>query len=141
MSSISRVSLEDTLNLIQLARETALARGKETQASLLVPVMKEMRTLAATHRTVERPMIAPSNDILGQSDFRRLLEVTQSRMQPDPQAQELKSAMERNRLIVAMSDGAMADVEIAKQFGITREEVRLVLSVNERSKMYMEVRR
>lgn len=36
---------------------------------------------------------------------------------------------ERNQMVRAMASGGMSDLDIARQLGMTRQEVRLVVSV------------
>jgi hypothetical protein len=159
MSNVSRVSLDDTLHLIQLMRETALAKGRNAQANRLEPVMEEMRGLAKSSQPaqevkpaaqpVAQPVTSPAAGILGQSDFRKLLEVSRTGQQAKPEAaravdpssapNSLASTLERNRLISAMSAANMSDVEIARQFGVSRDEVRLVLNVHNRTNPSDEV--
>lgn len=128
MSSIPRVSLEDTLYLLQLVRETALSRGEEAKAARVAPVVQEMGTLVEKARKAP-PVSAPAAGILGQPDFKKLLEISQKRVVEPPQAGvSAASVSERNRMIAAMAAAEMSDVEIARQFGMTREEVRLVLN-------------
>jgi hypothetical protein len=157
MSNVSRVSLDDTLHLIQLMRETALAKGRNAQANRLEPVMEEMRGLAQssqpanpvqpTAKPAVQPAVAPAAGILGQSDFQRLLEVSRSSQPAKPQAAQsaraveassgansLAATLERNRLMSAMSAANMSEVDIAKQFGVSRDEVRLVLNVQNKMK-------
>jgi hypothetical protein len=44
--------------------------------------------------------------------------------------------MERNRLIGAMSEANMSDVDIARQFSMSREEVQLILSAQQKTRNY-----
>jgi len=132
MNSVNRVSLEDTLKLIQLVRETALAKGREAQAKQLAPVMEEMQQLVATTKKNQPGAPQPKGD-LGQEDFQTLLKISQARASAEPANTSVSSVMERNHLMQAMSAGSMSDIEIARQFGVTREEVRLVLSVQKDS--------
>ncbi len=129
MNNLPKVSLEDTLYLIQLMKETALSQGLQAQASRLTPVESEMRGLVSNARQAQ-PAAAPASGILGQSDFKKLLEVSQSRAAAGaaPGAPSASSALERNRMIQAMASANMSEIDIARQFGVTREEVRLVLS-------------
>ena len=73
---------------------------------------------------------------MGQSDFKTLLNVTQSRVNQAPTVDSTAAVMDRNRLIGAMSEANMSDVDIARQFSITREEVQLVLNVQQKNKVY-----
>lgn len=133
MSSIPKVSLEDSLYVLQLAREAALAQNRQAQAKRMAPVVEEMRNLAGPSAQVSTP---PSTGVMGQSDFKALLNVTQSRVNQPAAGDSTASVMERNRLIGAMSEANMSDVDIARQFSITREEVQLVLELQQKNKAY-----
>ncbi len=136
MSNIPRVSLDDTYTLLQLMRETALVKGRQAQADKLNPVMEEMRSLVQSAKkagSVAAASASPAGGILGQADFQHLLELSQARpAAPTPPAPAV-DPLERNRMVTAMAAAEMSDVEIARQMGMTREEVRLVLSVQQRS--------
>lgn len=128
MSEIPRVSLIDTLNLIQLARETALARGADEQADRLKPLVNGMQNLVSQSRQ-NTPKAHPG--IMGQEDFKKMLETAQSK--PVAQATDYPQYVaERNQLIQSMAAADMTDLEIARQMQMTREEVNLVLSISER---------
>ncbi len=133
MSPISSDLLNDTLSLIALAREAALAKGNQAQADRFAPVAKELHTLvnetrAGQSTTVNAapPPAAPSG-VMAESGFQALLAASQSKNQADP----LSTALERNRMVSAMGAGGMSDLDIARQMGMTREEVRVVLSIGE----------
>jgi hypothetical protein len=134
MSNIPRVSLEDSLYVIQLARETALAQNRQVQAKRMAPVVEEMRSLVSN--PPQSTTIPPSLGVMGQSDFKTLLGVTQSRVNQTQTVESTASVMDRNRLMGAMSEANMSDVDIARQFSITREEVQLVLNVQQKNKSY-----
>jgi hypothetical protein len=134
MNNIPRVSLEDSLYVIQLARETALAQNRQAQAKRMMPVVDEMRSLVSN--PTQSLTTPPSTGVMGQSDFKTLLNVTQSRVNQPQTADSTASIMDRNRLIGAMSEANMSDVDIARQFSITREEVQLVLNVQQKNKSY-----
>jgi hypothetical protein len=71
---------------------------------------------------------------MGQSDFKALLNVSQARAnQPMQVVDSTAAALERNRLIGAMSEANMSDVDIARQFSMAREEVQLVLNVRQKN--------
>ncbi|GIV64388.1 MAG: hypothetical protein AB1457_07580 [Chloroflexota bacterium] len=136
MSNIPRVSLEDTYTLLQLMRETALIKGRQEQAEKLNPVTEQMRTLVQNSRKTDQaaaPLHQPSAGILGQADFQQLLEVSKSRPATQPPSVSNSDPAERNRMIAAMAAAQMSEVDIARQLGMTREEVRLVLNVQQRS--------
>ena len=46
-NNIPKVSLEDSLYVLQLAREAALAKNRQAQANRMNPVVEEMRGLVA----------------------------------------------------------------------------------------------
>jgi transcriptional regulator with GAF, ATPase, and Fis domain len=127
--------LNDTLNLVQLARETALAQGKDAQAQRLSPVVKDLRSMVNTSREsqphTEQKPAAPSG-ILAQNDFKTLLEAAKKTPSAAKSVQSGNS-VERNQMVMAMSAGNMSDVDIARQLGMTREEVHLVLSVGQKA--------
>ena len=134
MTNIPKVSLEDSLYVLQLARETALAQNRQAQARRMMPVVDEMRSLVTN--PAQTASIPPSSGVMGQSDFKTLLNVTQSRVNQAPTVDSTAAVMDRNRLIGAMSEANMSDVDLARQFSITREEVQLVLNVQQKNKVY-----
>ncbi len=130
MTNISRVSLEDSLYVLQLARETALAQNRQTQANRMGPLVEQMRGLVANPPQTTTP---PSTGEMGQTDFKTLLGISQAKAsQTQSVVESTSSALERNRLIGAMSEANMSDVDIARQFSMSREEVQLVLSFQQR---------
>ena len=130
MASISSVSLNDTYRLVQLARETALVQGRTAQAKRLSPVVDQMRELVKTKPAAQTQPTAVGG-VLQQSGFQKLLEVSQAAKADGSTAQtSVNSVMERNRMVMAMSSADMGDVDIARQMGMTRDEVRMVVSVN-----------
>ena len=134
MTNIPKVSLEDSLYVLQLARETALAQNRQAQATRMMPVVDEMRSLVTN--PAQTASIPPSSGVMGQSDFKTLLNVTQSRVNQAPTVDSTAAVMDRNRLIGAMSEANMSDVDIARQFSNTLEEVQLVLNVQQKNKVY-----
>jgi len=135
MTKITPTLLNDTLSLVQLARETALAGGKADQAKRLSPVVDDLRTLVTQAREPQsaRPAAAPTG-ILAQDDFRTLLAASSKQVSHPIAANTGSSgdAVERNQIVSAMSSGGMSDLDIARQMGITREEVQLILSIQRR---------
>jgi hypothetical protein len=132
MTNISRVSLEDSLYVLQLARETALAQNRQTQANRMGPLVEQMRGLVANPPQTTTP---PSTGVMGQTDFKTLLDISQAKAgQTQSVVESTSSALERNRLIGAMSEANMSDVDIARQFSMSREEVQLVLSFQQKSR-------
>ena len=60
-NSIPKVSLEDSLYVLQLARETALAQNRQAQAKRMTPVVEEMRGLVTNAASVEDSSIHRSD--------------------------------------------------------------------------------
>ncbi len=127
MSNVSRVSLEDSLYVLQLARETALAKNKQAQANRMSPVVDEMRNIVTS--APQATTTPPSTGMMGQADFKALLNVRQAKASQPASVDAMTAALERNRLIGAMAEANMSDVDIARQFSMSREEVQLVLNV------------
>ena len=122
MTKITSTLLNDTLNVVALARETALARGRQEQAQRLTPVVDGLRSLAAAARDPQPPVTGP----LAGADFRALLAAAQSA--PLNGAHQSPSP-DRTQVAVAMAAGGMTEIDIARQLGVAREEVRLMLSL------------
>ena len=131
-NNIPKVSLEDSLYVLQLAREAALAKNRQAQANRMDPVVEQMRGLVANSYQSQAP--APASGMMGQSDFKALLEVAQSRTGQPAAGNSVSSALERNRLIGAMSEANMSDVDIARQFSMSREEVQLILNAQQKAR-------
>jgi hypothetical protein len=131
-NNIPRVSLEDSLYVLQLAREAALAKNRHAQASRMDPVVEEMRGLVAS--SYQSQASVPASGMMGQSDFKALLEAAKSHTGPTASVDSVSSAMERNRLIGAMSEANMSDVDIARQFSMSREEVQLILTAQQKAR-------
>ncbi|MCE1252998.1 MAG: hypothetical protein LWX83_05550 [Anaerolineae bacterium] len=126
MDKISPTLLNDTLKLVQLARETARLQGSNQQAEKLEPVVEKLQNLIndQTQKTTG------SQGLLQQSDFQIMLQASQNKtVEQSPRAESSTSVEDRNRMVVAMASGGMADVDIARQFGITRDEVRMVINL------------
>ena len=191
MTKVTPTLLNDTLNLVQLAREMAIAQGKQNQAQRLSPVVSEMRNLASTsmasrtqaavvkpdpaavqrasagssqpaspnQAAAARPLTAPSSnpvtqapaDILRQDDFRALLAAAKGKSpqpssnnpqttarnltaQPLPAAKSTPSSSDRQQMARAMAAGNMNEVDIARQLGMSRDEVRLIVNLGQKSK-------
>lgn len=134
MPEIIPVLLNDTLSLIQLARETALVQGKREQADRFTPVVADLRTLVASSR--EPKGSPPVSGLLAQEDFQTLLEATSS---APPRPAFSSAVADRNQMVAAMAAGGMSEIDIARQLGMTRDEVRLVLNINQSAKPGSEV--
>jgi hypothetical protein len=129
MTKILPNMLNDTLNLVALARETALARGDQARAEKLAPLVDDLRHLVAGVQQPGPSSPAQFTGPLAQDDFQTLLRAAQS-VEPSPKG--VAAPLERNQVAAAMAAGGMPDVDIARQLGITREEVRMLLSLNQR---------
>lgn len=134
-NNIPKVSLEDSLYVLQLARETALAQNRHAQAKRMMPVVEEMRGLVKSGYQ-QASSATPSAGVMGQSDFKLLLNAAQSRTTQMLTTDSTASVLERNRLIGAMSEANMTEIDIARQFSMPREEVHLILSTQQKSKHY-----
>jgi len=133
MNNIPRVSLEDSLYVLQLARETALVQNRQTQLRRMMPVVEEIRGLVSNNTAQVQQTAQPSSGLMAQSDFKTLLQVTQARINQPDVVNSTTAILERNHLIGAMSSVKMADVDIARQFSMTREEVQLVINVQQKN--------
>jgi hypothetical protein len=129
VSKITSDLLYDTLNVIQLARETAISHGKAAQAERLAPVADNLRDLVASSRQASSP--ASSADLMSQPELRFLLSRSSERSAPT--LNRSTPASETHGVIQAMSAGGMNDLDIARHVGMTREEIHLVLSMNRSS--------
>ncbi len=127
MSRISSDMLSNTLNLVALARQTALAKGDQAQAGKVAPVENKLRELITESR--QTTQVTPGSTVVGQSDFQKLLAIKKEAVTP---AQETSSSLDRNQIITAMASGGMAEIEIARQMGMSREEVQLVINLGRR---------
>lgn len=126
MDKISPTLLNDTLKLVQLARETARMQGSNQQAEKLEPVVEKLQTLV--NDKTSKP--AASQGLMGQSDFQIMLQASQTKpAEQSTQTVSSSSIEDRNRMVNAMAAGGMNDVDIARQFGITRDEVRMVINL------------
>lgn len=143
MSKISSHLLTDTLSVVQLARETAMAGGKQAQASRLTSVANDLKNIVTTTRDT-RPAV-PYGE-LGQGDFRALLAAAAKKPEAATNAAAVTgtanvtatgavsstAAAERNRMVLAMAKSNMTDIDIARQLGMTRDEVRMVMNVSQK---------
>jgi hypothetical protein len=129
--------LSDTLNLVSLARETALIMGKESQAKKLAPVVEELRSVVSTAK--KSPASSEAVGVMAQSDFQTLLSAAKT-TSPSERSIPTLAIGERNMIVKAMAEGNMQDVDIARQLGMTRDEVRLVLNIGKASSTSTEVK-
>ncbi len=121
MERIQNNLLNDTLNLVQLARETARIRGSQQQAEKLSPVVSQLKTLVTQQSSTAS---TEPTGILAQDDFQSLLSIEKK-----TGSSQITDSRERNQVILAMASGGMADVDIARQMGMPRDEVRMVVNL------------
>ncbi len=129
MSRVSSSLLSNTLNLVALAREAALASGKPVQAEDLGPAEQGLRAAAETARRPAGP--GPSAPTLD-AGLQTLLA-----LRPTPAAAGVPlvndpTASDRLGAAQAMSAGGMSELDIARHLGASREEVQLWLNVGKR---------
>ncbi|NMC12026.1 MAG: hypothetical protein GYA34_03990 [Chloroflexi bacterium] len=139
MTIISDNLLNDTLKLLQLAKETAQLRGQTEQANHLTPVADNLQSLVSSATQTQHTQSAlapqkaePSSEILAQSDFKTLLSLVQTNNpQPANPASQIFSASstDRNHIITAMVQGGMSILDISRQMGMTRDEVQMFISL------------
>jgi hypothetical protein len=158
MSNTIPSLLNDTLNLVSLARESALSTGKNSQAEKLSPVVDELRsavlvaknpsgissadnststTKISDSTTTSTQEITPTGT-MAQSDFQTLLNTAQNTT-PSERSIPTLDISERNSVVKAMADGNMSDVDIARQLGMTRDEVQLVINIGKATSATTEV--
>lgn len=133
MTKISSDLLQDTYNLVSLAREAALAKGKHEQANRLDPVVESLRSMVSSSR--QHPPASESPGVFAQEDFQTLLEAMQSTTRTSG---SVSTTLERTQILAAMVADGMPEVEIARQLGVAREEVRLLINLRQRSLALME---
>jgi hypothetical protein len=138
MSNTIPSLLNDTLNMVTLARETALVLGKNNQVKKLTPVVEELRSVVSTAKNPSTA--AEPSGIMAQSDFQTLLNAAQKTTPTERNIPSL-GISERNMIVKAMADGNMPDVDIARQLGMTRDEVNLVLNMGKASSTNVEVKK
>jgi hypothetical protein len=137
MSNTIPSLLSDTLNMVTLARETALVLGKDNQAKKLTPVVEELRSVVST---AKNPVTtSDTSGVMAQSDFQTLLSAAQKTTPTERNIPSL-GISERNMIVKAMAEGNMQDVDIARQLGMTRDEVNLVLNMGKASSTNVEVK-
>lgn len=127
MSKVSSEMLSQTLRMISLARQSALSQGKEQEAEKIAPVENKLRNIVT--RTDEEKLPAPGSATLKGADFQHMLEVKQNQ-----NAVKSQSAydQDRNQIVQSMASGGMSEMEIARQMGMTQEEVEMIVKLGRR---------
>jgi DNA-binding NarL/FixJ family response regulator len=129
---------------MQLAKQAAIARGNQERANKLSTVADGLYRAATGANTSQKINASAksvtlsqnsASGVMGQDGFQTLLNAVQSGSAAQqsttvdkPVTQQLFS--DRNQIVVSMASGGMNEMEIARQFGITRDEVRTILSLN-----------
>lgn len=138
--------LSDTLNVVQLARQAAIARGNPDRAGKFSSVASELHKVVIENGQVkgngQAGGLAAGETFHAEGDtsFHSLLSAAHQQHEvqqaapaaPAPQIviNEPSDLQERNVLVTAMAAGTMNEVDIARQLGITRDEVRAIISLN-----------
>jgi len=133
MTRISSVLLDDTLKLIQLARETARIQGQSNQAEQLKPLVEQLKTLTSDAREIKsNNSTAPAGGVLQQNDFKTLLSKIQNHSSsPTPAVSGIApQSGERSHMVIAMASGGMSHLDIARQMGMTLEEVNNIVTLH-----------
>jgi len=118
--------LNDTINLFSLAREVALEQGEHEKAERLTTVINQLRQVSPNNSQVKSSL--PKDASNAPMQVRRDSSIVE---QSNPSSFGAPSINERNRMILVLSAGGMTDIEIAKQLGITQEEVRIILRLSQ----------
>ena len=126
MEKITPKILSDTLNIIQLARESAREQGKKVQEDLLEPVVDQLIKVVNNENSAK--VQNSTVGLLAQEDFRTMMEAANNNRM---ELMQNISPIERNQIVTSMASGGMPDVDIARQLGLTREEVRLIIHISQ----------
>jgi hypothetical protein len=121
MTRITPPILNETLNLLLIARETARANGSQEQVEKLTPVVNGIQELVVAQQG-DKPA-ERLGEISRESNFRKLLEVAQER-----EAGNHSSPLEKAYIVKAMAEGGTPELDIARQLRISQEEVQLIIS-------------
>lgn len=126
MSEISSDMLQNTLQMISLARQSAVNQGQNQKAEMIAPVEERLRKIVEPPReNTGMPAAAP---VARDTGFQHLLAV-KAQQQTTPSA---GYDQDRNHIIQSMAAAGMSAVEIARQMGITSEEVDIVVQLSRR---------
>lgn len=126
MSKISLEMLNQTVSLLTLAMENAHQQGKDMQADQIASIEGRLRNIASD-ATVENTLPAHGS-VTRDPGFQHLIKISQEKSR----AEGLAYQEDKNMVIQSMSHGGMSDVEIARQMGMTTEEVALITRLGRR---------
>jgi hypothetical protein len=125
--------ISQTMRILQLAQEGALAKGQQDKAQQLSQALSEFQKVITTRQEKAAEPATAAAPIASQTDFQRLLTAAQPELASVSSPKGL-SAQDRQHAVLAMAASSMSEVDIARQLGMTREEVRLIIGVNQRSR-------
>src|SRR5690606_315885 len=108
MTAITNDLLSDTLNVIQLARETARLQGKQTRFEHLDPVVDNLRTIVSE---AQEPKAPAGPALVMQEDFQVLLAAVQKGEQGTSRAAASPAPLERTQAVLAMAAGGMSELD------------------------------
>jgi hypothetical protein len=132
---VSSSLLDDTLKLFQLARETARINGQPSQVERLTPLVDNLTTLVSkTQNPISARLPESGSSLMAQNDFKKLLDIIQTKSQNEASESYTREAFnqtDRNTIVVAMASGGMRTLDIARQMGMTIDEVQLILTINQ----------
>jgi transcription initiation factor IIE alpha subunit len=128
MIGVNTNLLSDTLHVVQIAQETAIRRGKDATADRMQPVVEKLRSLLTKERSAAP--IEPSG-VLKESSFKTLMTLKEKQL--DGQVSSSIPVEEKHRIVNALASGGMGETDIAKQLGIARDEVRMIVNLSEMS--------
>jgi hypothetical protein len=118
--------LSDTLHVMQIAQETALRRGKDSTATRMEPVVEKLRSILTKERSAAP--VEPSS-VLKESSFKTLMKLKEKQF--DGQVSSSIPVEEKQKIVTALASGGMGETDIAKQLGIARDEVRMIVNLSE----------
>jgi transcription initiation factor IIE alpha subunit len=126
MIGINTNLLSDTLNVVQIAQETSLRRGNEVQANKMQPVVDKLRSILTKERSAAP--IEPSSE-LKESSFKTLMALKEQNL--DGLISSKMPVEEKHQIVTALASGGMSETDIAKQLGVARDEVRMIVNLSE----------
>ena len=98
MIGVNTNLLSDTLNVVQIAQETALRRGNDSQANRMQPVVDKLRSILTKERS---NVSSEPSGILKESSFQTLMALKEK--QVDGEITSTIPAAPSNRLIVPLT--------------------------------------
>ena len=125
MMQIKPDLLNETLNLIALARETATNKG-DKRAEHFKPIeegLLDLMSKAWEADKKQKPSILAENQ-----SIQALVDAAND---PNLNGPGRQAALERNQIVASMTAGGMDELEIARHLGMTREEVRMIIKINQ----------